>query len=328
MPPPFLKTGTQHPMQKLILSFLYFITTLRYPSTDKNIRYYLRDNFYCRLFQMKYIMPDFVFKKRYKVIQYQGEFQQELAFILPFAYWHYVNGTLHKTISCKDTKELYFFSNNHEEKYSVRDWTSNYDTYEVPNMTHSKSYSFSKWKRVPLKQHYKNELFVYEKPLLVIANKYNIEWDEHPVNFLDIPTLDLILEKYKHKYQIVYNRPLSNQIVSDNSEILDLHEYGWMRTRHPEVILLNDLYQKHLSVVNNFNHLQLMVYANCDHFISVHGGTATLASYFEGTNILLSKKGIEHQFNEYETIFPLLSGAKIIHAKTEREVLQYLEDHY
>ncbi|GHA56795.1 hypothetical protein [Pontibacter akesuensis] len=313
-------------MQRLLLSFLYFFTTLRYPSIDRSIRYYLRDNLYCRLFQAKYVVKDFFIKKKYKTIHYHGEFQQELAFILPFAYWHHLNGTLFKTISCKDTKELYFFSSNHEERYEVRDWTSNYDNFEVPNMTHSASYSYSKWKRVPLKQHYQNDVFVFGKPLLVIANKYNIEWNEQPVNFFDIPTLNTILEKYKHRYQIVYNRPLSSQIVSDNSEILDLHEYAWMRDKHPEVILMNDLYLQHRDKVNNFNHLQLMVYANCSHFVSVHGGTATLASYFGGINILLSKKGIEHQFNEYETIFPLLSGARIVHAKTEQQVLEYLQE--
>ncbi|MFD3000922.1 hypothetical protein ACFS7Z_11155 [Pontibacter toksunensis] len=315
-------------MQGLFLNFLSLFTLLKYPSIKKDYRYFIRDNYYSRLLQTKYLIADYIFKKEYKTIQYYGEFQQELTFILPFAYWHHLNGTLKKTISCKDTKELYFFSNNHEERYSERDAVSNYGSYEVPNMTHSISYSYTKWARVPLKEHYHNDTFRYDKPTLVIANKYNIEWDELPVNFFDIETLDEIITKYKDKYQIVYNRPLSRHIVQDNSEILELHEYEWLRENHPEVILISDLYKQHSASVNNFNHLQLLVYANCSHFISVHGGTGALASYFGGNNIILSKKGIEQYFNEYATIFPSLSGARIHHAKTKSDIFRYLEEYY
>jgi hypothetical protein len=78
---------------------------------------------------------------------------------------------------------------------------------------------------VTFKNHYKNEIFAYDKPILVIADKYNIESDQPLINFIDIPTLDKIITKYKTKYQIIYNRPLSAQIVLENSAILDLNEY-------------------------------------------------------------------------------------------------------
>lgn len=315
-------------MRSLLFNFLSFFILVKYPCIKKQYRYFVRDNYYSRLLQTKYLLEDYVIRRKYKTINYQGEFQQELAFILPFAYWHHLNGTLKQTISCKGTKELYFFSNNHEERYTQRDWTSNYNSYEVPNMTHSISYSYSKWARVPFKKHYENDTFRFPKPILVIANKFNIEWDDHPVNFFSIPTLHDMITKFKGKYQIIYNRPQPDHIVSDNSEIIDLHEYQWLRDNHPEVVLMSDLYQKHKACVNNFNHLQLLVYANSNHFVSVHGGTGTLASCFGGTNIILSKKGIEHNFQEFSTIFPALSGAKILHAKTESDVFKYLDKHF
>ncbi|WP_255478541.1 hypothetical protein [Rufibacter sp. XAAS-G3-1] len=280
---------------------------------------------------MKFLFKDYFQKKNYKVISYRGEFDQELRYVLPFAYWHFLNGTLDKTISSKDTKELYFFSKNHEEKYDKRIWNETYMHYDVPNMTHSFTFSYQKWAPVPYKAHYANEVFKFDKPILVIANKYNIEWDHPPINFLDIPTLDKIITKYKEKYQIIYNRPLSTQIVLDNSDILDLKEYPWLKENHPDVILMNDLYAQHKgSVVNNFNHLQLMVYANCDRFISIHGGTAILASCFEGTNIILSNPnwGMEILFDEYSTIMPKLSGAKILHARDANEVLEHVYENY
>lgn len=317
-------------MQRLALKFLYVVAAMQYPRIRRDLRYFVRDNYYCRLNQIRFVAKDYVEKKKYKVIDYHGEFDQELRYVLPFAYWHYLNGTLKQTISCTNTKEFYFFSENHSEQHEKRVWQAGYDYYDVPNMTHSPSFSYKKWARVPLKSHYKNEVFVYDKPILVIANKYNIEWDKPPINFLNIPALDRIISAYKDKYQIIYNRPLSTQIVLDNSEIMDLGEHDWLRKNHPEVLLMNDLFTQHREKINSFNHLQLMVYANCDRFISMHGGTAALASYFGGVNIILSHPGggMEHHFNEYATIFPALSGATILHAKQTDDVFQYLNKYY
>lgn len=323
-------------MKNLVLKALSGLAYIHHPKMDRTIRYYIRDNYFSRLNQVRFFIDDYITKKKYKIIDYSGEFQTEICYVLPFAYWHHLNGTLEKTVSCKGTKEFYFFSENHEEKYDFRDARFAYDSFATPNTTHSISKSYSKWAAVPLKEHYKNELFVFEKPILVIANKYNMEWDKPPLNFLDIATLDKIISKYKSKYQIIYNRPLATHIVEDNSDILDLGEHKWLRENHPDVIIMSDLYSKHGQDVNNFNHLQLMIYANCQHFISVHGGTATLASYFGGTNIIFSRGsddpatggGLEIMFNEFSTIFTALSGAKIFHAKSEEEVINYLKNHY
>ncbi|RYC67231.1 hypothetical protein [Spirosoma sordidisoli] len=314
-------------MKRFFLKALYVVATLNYPRLRRDLRYFVRDNYFARLNQLRFIRQDFVSKKPYKVIDYHGEFDQELRYVLPFAYWHYCNGTLKQTIGCSNTKAFYFFSPDHVERYEKRVWQAGYGYYDVPNMTHSPTFDFSKWARVPFKTHYQNTRFRYSKPTLVIANKYNIEWDQPPINFLDIPALDRIVTACKDKYQIIYNRPLATQIVGDNSETLDLHEHAWLREHHPDVLLMNDLYEQNRSSVDNYNHFQLLVYANCDRFISMHGGTAALASYFGGINIILSQPGggKEHDFNEYETIFPALSGASIRHARTVEEVFGFVD---
>ena len=306
------------------------VAALKYPRIRKDLRYFVRDNYFSRLNQIRFIPQDYLAKKKYKVIDFQGEFELELRYVLPFAYWHHLNGTLKHTISCSKTSHFYFFSENHTEKYEKRVWEAGYDYYDVPNMTHSPTFDYSKWEQVPFKSHFKNDLFVYDKPILIIANKYNMEWDKPPINFLDISTLDRIITDYKQKYQIVYNRPLSSQIVDDNSEIMDLNEHAWLREKHPDVILIYDLHEQYRDKVNDFNHLQLLVYANADRFISMHGGTAALASYFGGINTILSHPGggMEHHFNEYATIFPALSGARILHAKNKDELLNLLHQHY
>jgi hypothetical protein len=280
------------------------------------------------LFQAKYFIKDYITKPRYKQIEYRLEFQQELTYVLPFAYWHFLNGTLNKTISSKFTKELYFFSKKHEERYDRRIDRLPKESFEIPNMYHCRRVDFGKWAQVPLKTFYKNRLFVFGKPLLIIANKYNNEWGQGPINYFSIDTLDKILEKYRHKYRIVYNRPGANYIVMDNSAIYELNEEAHIREKYPDVLLAEDLYLKHRAQFNNYNHFQLMLYANCDRFMSVHGGTAALASYFGGKNIILSKRGHEHRHNEFNTIFRALSGAEIYHAKTDEDLFCFLEKHY
>jgi hypothetical protein len=58
---------------------------------------------------VKYVLQDYVFRKPYKEIEFQGEFAPELEFTIPFAYWHFKNGTLKSTKGALFTKEMYFF---------------------------------------------------------------------------------------------------------------------------------------------------------------------------------------------------------------------------
>jgi len=298
------------------------ITRIKHKNVPKEYFYFYRDTYVCKLLQAKFFFKDHIQKNKYKVINFSGEFAPELQFALPHAYWHYKNGTLAKTISSPGTKELYFFSENHEEAHYTRNNEGNYN-FEVPRVLYSHDYNMSKWLPVPLKEQYKNDVYKYEKPILIIANRYNMEWDGPPISFFSIEVLDALINMLKEKYTIIYNRPNATQIVNDNSEIYDLNEIGWLKEQHPEVILLNELFEENKIGARNFNHFQLCVYANAENFLSTHGGTAALASYFGGMNIILSKKGPEHHFHCYQKLYPQLSGAEIFHAKTDEDLLNY-----
>jgi hypothetical protein len=309
----------------MLNKILSLIVLVRYGKLPIHVRYFYRDTYYCQLIQLKYLLRDYLFGSKYKEIDFQGEFAPELQFVLPFAYWHYKNGTLKSTRGCRYTKELYFFSTNHTEAFDVRTEPGNYN-YEMPRILYSQNYNMKKWLPVPLKQHYQNDIYKYDKPILIIANRYNMEWDGPPISFYSIELLAYILGKVKDNYTVIYNRPRPHHITMDNSDIYELHEHEWLQKEHPEVLLMENLFTENKGKANNFNHLQLMVYANADKFISIHGGTATLASYFGGTNLILSKKGPEHHFNCYQKLYPKLSGAKIIHAKTDEEVKRYVDE--
>ncbi|WP_276088388.1 hypothetical protein [Pedobacter sp. JY14-1] len=314
-------------LKRIINKVLGGLVVLFYGKLPDDVRYYYRDTYYCQLMQLKYLLRDYVFKPRYKELSFSGEFAPELQFALPFAYWHYKNGTLKSTKAAKFTKELYFFSPDHEESFETRSNEGNYN-YEMPRILYSQNYNMKKWLPVPLKEVYANNIYVYDKPALMIANRYNMEWDGPPISFYSIEALDFIISRLRDKYTIIYNRPRPQNITMDNSDIYDMDEFEWLKKTYPEVILMEDLFRENAAKARNFNHLQLMVYANADKFISIHGGTATLASYFGGTNLILSKRGPEHHFKCYSKLYPKFSGATILHAKTDAQVREYVEQYF
>jgi len=313
--------------EKLINKFLGFLVRVRYGNLPVDLRYYYRDTYYCEVVQWKYVFRDYIFKKKYKELAFSGEFAPELQFALPFAYWHYKNGTLKTTNAAKFTKEMYFFSPDHTESFDTRSNEGNYN-YEMPRVLYSQDYDMSKWTPVPLKDTYKNDIYVFEKPILIIANRYNMEWDGPPISFYSVEALNYIISTLKDRYTIIYNRPRPQNITMDNSDVYDMDEFDWLEKEHPEVVLMENLFKENIGKANNFNHLQMMVYANAGKFISIHGGTATLASYFGGVNLILSKKGPEHHFKCYEKLYPKFSGATILHAKTDLAVRDFVQQHF
>jgi hypothetical protein len=251
------------------------------------------------------------------------EFGYELLLILPYAYYLHKHDKLESTTSTMYTKELYYFSKDHTEKYTTRDYKI-YDN--IPNKNlHTKNFDYSMYLPPPYKEVFKNDEFFYDKPLLIIQNKYNKEWNQSPINFIDLKTLDTIFSICKDKYTIIYNRPQAKNIIGDNSDVYDLNESDIIR-KHG-VIEANVLYEKYREKYN-FNHFQLLLHANCDHFISVQGGTSVICSYFGGTNIIFAKRGGEVTNGLYKTLFTKLSNATIFETNNYTELIDLVKEKY
>lgn len=298
------------------------LAILARPDLPPELRTFTRQGYLGRFDRWRSLWADRVRKRPYRTIVWESEFSPELKFVIPFAYWHHLNGTLDRTVSSKGTRALYFFSKHHEERFTRRRWNDFKFPEDIPNSEdHNFTYDLSRWAPVPWKAHYRNPHFVFEKPMVVIANRYNTEWGGPPVSYLDKPTLVRLIEQLSTRYTVVYNRPEARSIVNDESEVLDLGEKSFLKERFPSLVLLEDLMAHPAAPKGDLNQLQLMVYANCERFISTHGGTATLASCFGGVNIILSVQGQEHFFGEYGTIYPRLSGARIIALRDQQAVL-------
>ena len=253
------------------------------------------------------------------------EFGYELQLVIPYAYYLFTKDKLIKTTSSIMTKELYFFSKNHVEKHKVR----SHNFPKVPNKTpHVYELNYNEYLPPPYKSIFKNTIFVRDKPLLIIHNKYNQEWGKPPINFIDKNTLEKIFNYCCNNYTIIYLRPKSKNICSDNSKLYELNEYDLLDKYN--IFDGNKLYEqsKQLYDINNFNHFQLLIHANCDKFISVQGGNSVLASYFGGTNIIFAKAGSELKCNAYNGHYKKYSNCNVLHTNNYDNLFELIKSNY
>jgi len=239
-------------------------------------------------------------------VNYDGEFGHELKGVVPYAYWLHRQGRLKKTIGAPDTRCFYYFSPQHEERKTKRRYKSlrDFPLYLV----YTPHLDRWRWLPPPLRDVYASQRFQWPKPPLVISNKYTREWNDDPVNFLDIPALRALFDLFQDRYTILYNRPGAGQIVPDQQEDLALGEHELLTREFPNVIQFSNLWRENSDLT--FNTLQCMVYAACEHFISVQGGPSVLASYFGGRNIIFVRQGSELTSGAYQW-FDQFSGCRV-----------------
>ncbi len=219
--------------------------------------------------------------------QWYGEFAYELIQCIPYAYWAYKNNLLEKTESYKDTKCLYYFSPNHLEVEDICLREGNNRNFPVNN-TFVMS-DMSQWIPPPYKEQYKNNVFIYDKPIMIINNKYNSEWRGPPLNYINVASLKKIIEYLSDKYQIIYFR-VKKDMLEQTTVWCDLNEERFIRSNFPNVLFLHDLAKKYNYSINE---TQLMIYSNASGFITTAGGNETLCSYFGGNVVVYMKYG-EH----------------------------------
>jgi len=240
------------------------------------------------------------------------EFGDELVSVVPYTYYLHKQGKLTSTVSATGTEPLYYFSPHHIINIDKRN--CNNANKAIPTRHVWEFTGKGEWAPPPYKEHYKNDQYVYDKPILVVSNKYNREWFRDPVNYMDADTLCKIFDRCGG-YEVFYNRNIPDNLLDDQG-IMDLHEYEVIKERHPEVRFLHEL-------PGDYNLNQMLVYANCDRFISVQGGNSILASYFGGMNIIYAVKGRELECGFYDKLNKL-SGCEIVHVMKYSELLKQL----
>jgi hypothetical protein len=239
------------------------------------------------------------------VNSFNCEFGYELISVIPFAYWLHKNNQLTGTISAKGTEPFYYFSPKHTINTNPRNgWGNQYIT--TPNkQIHVKQLDLNWFKCPPYPLKYANNKYKWDKPTLIIYNKYQKEWKQPPINFIDLATLVKLFDLLSPKYQIIYiNFDKATDLQDDNLP-LKFNDHQLVKM-YPDIIDIYDL------PADNFNLLQLQIMSNCKNYITINGGFSILASYFGGINLIYSKYCREiksHQFRWYR----LFGGSQIHH---------------
>ncbi|CAI6004901.1 unnamed protein product [Closterium sp. NIES-64] len=231
----------------------------------------------------------------------QGEFGYELIAVLPFAFWHHLNGSLRSTTSCgrHSLASIYCFSPNHTDDATC------YRTWQPPPLAHYFRKLPPVWPEIPKGSR-----------LVVIGNKYEREWGHSPVNFINIPTLLGIVESYLEAgFYVVYNNP-GMSLESDHWQVVkdgtDLGDYDALQERYgknPRLQVMQNLQKRWPDL--GFNDVQFRMLARSVCFVSVQGGGSIVESFFGGKNIIYFREGQEVKGGAYERIYPHLSGAKV-----------------
>jgi hypothetical protein len=249
------------------------------------------------------------------------EFGYELISAIPFAYWLHKHGLLEKTISNKDSKCLYFFSDNHEESIEKRHNDNHIKAIRdkiIPNTNiHKPALNLSRWFPPPYKNHYQNNVFDYD---VIVCNKYNVEWREPPINFYSKDMLVEIFNLLKGK-RVLYNHMTSDMGRDDKVPSLDLDEWDVVDS-FDNVTKIQDLLGGNYS----YNEIQMYIYANANLFITVQGGSSILTSFFGGTNIIYAKRGKEINCGSYNRWYNQLGNSNIIHCDSYDKVLNAIKD--
>lgn len=223
------------------------------------------------------------------------EYGYELIAAIPYAYWLHEQGKLTGTISNEDTSCLYYFSPLHTESLGERHYKyvkTCIREGRIPNINiHRRDLDWARWSPPPYNDFYKNNEFDYD---LVVCNKYNYEWSKPPINFIDISTLDKIFTSNKGR-KILYFHMTTEMGRDDTVKSLSLGEFD-MVDSHDHVTTMQYVLDKYPY---SLNEIQCLIYANCDDYITVQGGSSIFASYFSRQNIIFAKRGNELDVNAY-----------------------------
>lgn len=221
-------------------------------------------------------------------IEFRGEFGNEIATFIPFIAWLHAEGQLEgrQVVSYRAMRPFYFFLDEGQlvekdevrmwEAISQRDWPSN-STYTATR---------APWHRPPdYRAHYLPRARRFALPTLFIQNKFSVEWDIGPVNYVPIASLETLLKLSQGRFQVVYSRPGAMPPGADYS--LDGNTFCQypdleVLRRYPEALILEDMAK---AEGRAYNELKLEVLAGTHLFFAVQGGSAHILAAF-GNSVL------------------------------------------
>lgn len=251
------------------------------------------------------------------------EFTWDMIRGLPRAYYCEINNIPYSFTCKKGLKDLYYFVNNIVEK----DYFDNRNNSESYNID-PPPYALQEWTPPPLKDRYKG-LVQFEKPTVVIQNKYAVEWLTGIYNYYPLHVLGEIFSYLKDKYDLIYIRPKgeSDKYFKDDNVIKPFRDYEFIKEEHPYVYTIEDFIKNYPQ--QSYNTLQMILEATSDRHLTVSGGNACISAYFGGDVIIYdSPEGLGAGRGVWKTDSWLknLSGANIYGCNSYEQILNKVKE--
>jgi hypothetical protein len=238
-----------------------------------------------------------------------NEFGNEVIFYIPYFYYLYKNNLLfdNKITTYNGMRPFYYFlkqeqlieislKRRHNRLVEIFPFINNLlsDTSEYGQLEIDRT--------CMLPPPYKNlyEINPLDKPLLILHNKGVTDLCSMQ-NYIQVDILDLLFDKLKNKYQIIYIRPKNswelNGFSSDkefiqNENIKD-YDYDLIKNKHCNIITIDNLCKKYNSM--QYNDIILQLYSSCENYISAQGGSSWLMTYFYKQMVIYHKEGGEKE---------------------------------
>ncbi len=234
-------------------------------------------------------------------IEYTGEFGDEVTTFVPFAHWLKVQNQLagRRIITYRGMRPYYYFlddvdyaeksSSRHYIAEPERDWPSNNGYLITPKP----------WHMFPdYRARFAAQGRRFARPVLFIQNKFTVDWESGPINYLPLQALEHLFRSCADRFQIVYSRPrpLRRDVgySVDHNTFCDYPDFALAR-RFDHVFILED----HCEATGEpYNLTKLEIMAKCHVFVAAHGGGANLIACFNKALILLvEREGMEYPFS-------------------------------
>lgn len=227
-------------------------------------------------------------------LEFEGEFGAEINSFVPFVHWAWQAGALggRPVVTYRGMAPFYRFLPPEQviERDRPRRWVNPAErpVWLPTRDDHGPRNRAFEW-FPDYRALFANDLFVEDRPILVLHNKFSDEWGHGPVNFIDQELLAETLRRLGGRFAIYYSRPgiapPGEDYSIDHQPDFDLNERGTLM-RFSDVRVFDDVAAQ-LAPVYGYNELKLMLYANCFLHITVQGGNAHLAALFGGSLILI-----------------------------------------
>ena len=228
---------------------------------------------------------------RQSELEYTGEYGAEITTFVPFVAWlkreGYLKGRRIRTYA--GMRPYYFFLDDSEfaSKSEPRRWLPVRERYWPSNSTYHAT--ASPWHEYPdYRRQYAKTGMRFERPVIFVQNKFAIEWNVGPINYIPIVGLNKLLERTSERFDVVYSRPGSIDTTA-TAYSADLN----FELSYPDAQMLarfRTVYHLEKLCADeglDYNQTKLEILAKSRMFVAVQGGGAHVMSCFGNSFMLL-----------------------------------------